>query len=64
MEDITKEWSANFLVPIDEAELSDPNIIGISLVTWVNNVEQSSMKKNMKKEEMQSIETDEEESAL
>jgi hypothetical protein len=33
MEQVTKEWSAKFLAPIDDVELSDPNIIGSPLVT-------------------------------
>jgi hypothetical protein len=35
MEEITLEQSVEFLVPVDDAELSDPNIIGSPLVTWV-----------------------------
>jgi hypothetical protein len=48
---------------IDDAELSDPDIIGSPLVTWVEHVGQSSVKKNKKKEEVHNIETDEEDSA-
>jgi hypothetical protein len=33
MEEITKEWPAKFLVPVGDAELSDPDIIGSPLVT-------------------------------
>jgi hypothetical protein len=33
MEEITKEWPAKFLVPVEQTELSDPDIIGIPLVT-------------------------------
>jgi hypothetical protein len=33
MEEITKEWQAEFLVLVEDAELSIPNIIGIPLVT-------------------------------
>jgi hypothetical protein len=33
MEEITKEWPAEFLVPVEDAELSDPNIIRSPLVT-------------------------------
>jgi hypothetical protein len=60
MEEITKEWSEEFIVPIDDAELSDPDIIGIPLVTWVEYARKSNAKKNKKKEEVQNIETDEE----
>jgi hypothetical protein len=35
MQDITKEWSVEFLVPFEDAELSNPDIIGIPLVTRV-----------------------------
>jgi hypothetical protein len=38
MEEITKEWPAEFLVPVDDAKLSDPNIIGSPLVNWVEHV--------------------------
>jgi len=27
MEEITKEWPAKFLVPVEDLELSDPDII-------------------------------------
>jgi hypothetical protein len=33
MEDITKEWPNEFLVPIEDAKLSDLDIIGIPLFT-------------------------------
>jgi hypothetical protein len=33
MEEITKEWPAEFLVPVEQTELSDPDIIGSPLVT-------------------------------
>jgi hypothetical protein len=29
-----KEWSEQFLISVDDAELSDPDIIGSPLVTW------------------------------
>jgi hypothetical protein len=35
MEEITKEWPAEFLVPVEYAELSNPDIIGSPLVTRV-----------------------------
>jgi hypothetical protein len=62
MEEITKEWSKKFLVPIDDAELSDPDIIGIPLVTRVKHDEQTSAKKKKKNEEVQDIDTDEDDS--
>jgi hypothetical protein len=64
MEEITKEWLAEFLVPFDSTELSDPDIIGIPLVTRVEHDGQNSAKKNKKKEEVQNIESDEEDNAL
>jgi len=33
MEEITKEWSTEFLVLVEDAELSDPDIIESPLVT-------------------------------
>jgi hypothetical protein len=33
MEEITKEWPTNFLVPVEDAELSDLSIIRSPLVT-------------------------------
>jgi hypothetical protein len=60
MEEITKEWPAEFLVLVDVAELSDPDIIGSPLVIRVEHDGQDSAKKNKKKEEVQNIETDEE----
>jgi hypothetical protein len=51
MEQITKEWPEEFLVPVDDAELSDTDTIGSPLVTRVEHVGQSSgMKKKKKKE--------------
>jgi hypothetical protein len=33
MEEITKDWPTKFLIPIDQAELSDPDLIEILVVT-------------------------------
>jgi hypothetical protein len=33
MEEITKEWTVEFLVPFEQTELSDPELIGSSVVT-------------------------------
>jgi hypothetical protein len=33
MEEITKEWPVEFLVPVEDTKLSDPDIIGSPLVT-------------------------------
>jgi hypothetical protein len=63
MEEIMKEWPTEFLVPVDDAELSDPDIIGSPLVTRVEHVGQTSAKKKKKKEEVQDVQTDEEDNA-
>lgn len=63
MEEITKEWLTEFLVPVVDAELSDVDIIGSPLVTRVEHVGQSSAKKKKKKIEVQSIEINEEDNA-
>jgi hypothetical protein len=63
MEHITKEWLEDFLVLVDDAKLSDPDIIGIPLITRVEHAGKSSVKKKKKKEEVQNIEIDEEDSA-
>jgi hypothetical protein len=60
MEQITKEWLEEFLVPIDDAELFNTNLIGILLVNRVEYARKYSVKKKMKKVEVQNIETDEE----
>jgi hypothetical protein len=33
MEEITKEWPAKFLVPVEHIKLSDPDLIGSFVVT-------------------------------
>jgi hypothetical protein len=48
MEEITKEWPAEFLVPVDVVELFDPDIIGSPLVTRVEHDRQTSMNKRIK----------------
>jgi hypothetical protein len=35
VEEINKEWPAEFLVPVEDIKLSNPNIIGSPLVTRV-----------------------------
>jgi hypothetical protein len=52
MEDITKEWPAEFLVLVEDAELSDPDIIGSPLVTHIEHDGKTSVKKKKKKEEV------------
>jgi hypothetical protein len=61
MKDITKEWPAEFLVPIEYVDLSDPDIIEIPMVTCVEYDGHTSVKKKKKKEEVQ--ENDEEDRA-
>ena len=64
MEHITKEWPKEFLVPGVDTKLSDTDTIGSPMVTRVEHVEQSSGTKNKKKqEEVQNIETNEEDNA-
>jgi hypothetical protein len=50
MDQIAKEWSKEFLLLVADAELSNTDIIGIPLVTWVEHVGQTSVKKKKKKE--------------
>jgi hypothetical protein len=52
--------ASKFLVPVEDAELSNPDIIGSPLVTRTEYDGQSSAKKKKKKDEVQDIETDEE----
>jgi hypothetical protein len=65
MEQITKEWMKEFLVPDADAKLSDTDTIGSPIVTQVEHFRQSSgMKKKKKQEEVQDIESDEEDNAF
>jgi hypothetical protein len=52
-EEITKEWPAKFHVPVEDAKLSNPDIIESPLVTQVKHDGQTSAKKKKKKEEVQ-----------
>jgi hypothetical protein len=63
MEQIMKEWPEEFQTPVVDVELSDADIIGSPLVTWFEHAGQSSVKKKKKKEEVQNIQTDEEDNA-
>jgi hypothetical protein len=64
MDNFTKEWLEEFLIPIDDAELSNIDIIGSPFVTRVEHVGQSRrMKKKNKHEDIENIDTDEEDSA-
>jgi hypothetical protein len=55
MEDITKEWSTEFLVPVEQTELSKLDIIESLLVIQEEYDGMSSDKKKKKKEEVQKI---------
>jgi hypothetical protein len=64
MEDIIKESPEEFLVPIEDAELSNPEIIRSPLVTQIEYDGHSSEKKKKKREEVQDIYNDEKENTL
>ena len=55
MEEITKEWSSKFLVPVEQTKLSDPDIIRSPLVTRIECDGLRNAKKKKKKEEVQDI---------
>jgi hypothetical protein len=63
MEQIMKEWPIEFLVSVDDVELFDPDIIGSPLVTQFEHAGHTSVKKKNKKEEVQDVQTDEEDIA-
>jgi hypothetical protein len=54
MEKITKEWPAEFLIPVNQVALSDPNLIGILVVTHEEYDTPSSSRKK-KKEDVQEM---------
>jgi hypothetical protein len=56
MEEITKEWPEEFLVPVEQTELSDPDLIGSPVVTREEYDAPNNSKKK-KKEEVQEITT-------
>jgi hypothetical protein len=60
LEEITKEWSAEFLVPVGDAELFDPDLIGSVVVTRTEYDGPSNAKKK-KKEKVQNIDSEEKE---
>jgi hypothetical protein len=64
MEEITKEWPTKFLVLVEYAELSNPDIIGSPLVTQIEYDGQSSAKKKKKSKEVKDIESEEKDNAL
>jgi hypothetical protein len=62
LEEITKEWPAEFLIPVAKVELSDPNLIGSPVVTREEyNAPNSSRRK--KKEDVQELSNASEETA-
>jgi hypothetical protein len=52
MEEITKEWPSEFLVPIEQTDLFDPNLIGSLVVTREEYEGPNNKKKKKKKEEV------------
>jgi hypothetical protein len=62
MEEITKEWPTEFLVPVEQTELSNPDIIGSPVVTR-EEYDGPSNNKKKKKEEVQEINNASEETA-
>jgi hypothetical protein len=63
MEDITKEWPAEFLILVEDEKLSDPDIIVSPLVTQTEYDGQRNAKKKKKKEEVQEIDSEEKDNA-
>jgi hypothetical protein len=63
MEEITKEWLVEFLLPVGDVELSDPDLIECPMVTRTEYDGPSSAKKKKKKEEVQDIDNTSEETA-
>jgi hypothetical protein len=63
LEEITKEWPTEFLIPVDQAALSDPNLIG-SLVVTREEYDAPSSSRKKKKEDVQEIHSTSKESAL
>jgi hypothetical protein len=50
MEEITKEWPMDFLILVDQVEMSDPNLIRIPMVTHEEYDGPNSSRKNNKEE--------------
>jgi hypothetical protein len=55
MEEITKEWPTEFLVPVGDEKIFDPDLIGSPLVTTAEWDGPSNAKKRKKKKEFQDI---------
>jgi uncharacterized protein YsxB (DUF464 family) len=62
MEEITKEYPEEFLVPVEQTELSDPDLIGSPVVTH-KEYDAPNNNKKKKKEEVQEIHSASEETA-
>ena len=54
MEEITKEWPTKFLIPVNQAELSDLDLIGNPVVTR-EEYDAPSSSRRKKKEEVQKL---------
>jgi hypothetical protein len=50
MEQITKEWPEDFLIPVTDTKLFDTDTIGSPMVTQVEHVRQSNGTKKKKKQ--------------
>jgi hypothetical protein len=64
MEEITKEWTVKFLVPVGDAELSNSDLIKSIVLTRTEYDGPSSKKKKKKKEELWDIDSASEETML
>jgi hypothetical protein len=62
MEEITKEWPVEFLIPVDQAELSNPDLIE-SLVVNREEHDAPSNSRRKKNEEVQDLNNTLEETA-
>jgi hypothetical protein len=62
LEEITKEWTAKFLIPVDQEALSDPNLIGILVVTH-EEYDAPNSSRNKNKEDVYEIHNTSEETA-
>jgi hypothetical protein len=63
MEEITKEWLAEFLVLVDQVELSNPNLIK-SLVVTRKEYDAPNNNRKKKKEEVQELSSTSKETTL
>jgi hypothetical protein len=63
MEEITNEWPAKFLIPVDQAELSDPDLMDSPMVSH-KEYDAPSSGRRKKKEEVQKLNNASEETSL